>query len=121
MSYYSPGDKVTYMPTGDSATVAEALPNEEYVIEFDSVDLIPPKMTVNGNRLSPKPITLYGGYGYMPPPPQQRRFDELQQENKPVINKETNCPRCGKLWKETIIGQKAFYDCLKCVLRKEDA
>jgi hypothetical protein len=112
MAYYTKGEKVTYMPTGDTATILRDLPNNEYVIEFESRDLIPPQMTVQGNRLQPKPINLYGGY--IPPahdPMRDKRF----------IDKEKFCPTCDIEWKRTEGFIRDYFDCPKCGLKKEKA
>ena len=114
MSYYSPGEKVTYMPTGDGATILKTLPNDEYVIEFDSASLIPPKMTVQGNRLSPKPTDLYGGY--VPP---VSGYDGMRDRR--FVDKEKFCPNCDVPWKKTEGFRFDFYDCPKCQMKKEKA
>lgn len=112
MSYYSPGEKVTYMPTSDGATILRALPNDEYVIEFDSATLIPPQMTVPGNRLSPKPVTLFGGYN-------MNEYAPLR--DKRFIDKEKFCPVCDLTWTKTEGFRQDYYDCRKCGLKKEKA
>jgi ribosomal protein S27AE len=90
------------------------LPNDEYVIEFDSRDLIPPQMTVPGNRLQPKPVNLYGGYV---PPASGYEFSR----DKRFIDKELFCPNCDVPWKKTEGFRKDYYDCTKCGMKKEKA
>ena len=109
MSYYSPGDDVVYTPRPCDAKVIKALPGDEYVVEFDDKTLIPPQMQVPGHYLKPR-LVLYGGFS---------PGDFLGESS--WTNKDTNCPRCGGDWKETWIGHRPFYDCLKCNLKKEDA
>ena len=109
------GDKVTYFHKNHKATVIRVLFNGDYTIEFDDKYLIPPQMNVPGNSLA-----LIGDdqaaedWG--------RAWAEAFGYQKDSFkNKDTNCPRCGDKWKETIIGRNTFYDCLKCKLKKEDA
>jgi ribosomal protein S27AE len=116
MAYYNPGEKVTYMPTGDSATILKDLPNDEYVIEFDNAHLVPPKMTVKGNRLSPKPITLYGGY--VPP---VSGYENHGARDQRFIDKDSFCPKCDIPWKKTEGFMRDYYDCSRCGLKKEKA
>lgn len=112
MNYYSQGDEVIYAPKGCGGKIIQTLPGEEYIVEFDDKNLIPPQMQIPGQYLIPKPVHLYGGY-------QPVETDIIR---KPIVNtKETHCPKCNTPWHETVIGQRSFYDCLKCVLRKEDA
>jgi predicted nucleic acid-binding Zn ribbon protein len=87
---YKVGDKVSYSPKNHKATIIRVLPGDEYTIEFEDTQLIPPQMKVPGEYLS-RPSS------------------------------ETNCPRCGKEWTETVIGRNTFYDCIPCKLKKEDA
>lgn len=110
MSYYNPGDEVVYTPKGCGAKVLQAMPGDEYIVEFDDRNLIPPQMQVPGQYLAPKPFTLPVGF-------------QEDVVRKPVFvpTKETHCPKCSTPWHETQIGHRLFYDCLKCVLRKEDA
>lgn len=113
MSYYSPGDRVIYKPKNIDAKIISSLPNDEYVVEWDNNQLIPPQMTVPGYSLIPKPLPIGFAdfYGQA----------EWNGNYDPSFNRETQCPRCGSPWKETWIGHKAYYDCLKCNLKKEDA
>ena len=117
MAYYSPGDDVTYIPKGCDAKILKSLPGDEYVVEFEDRTLIPPQMQVPGHYLKPRmpifnPFGLAGILG--------DDLGELPRGVK-IIDKHTNCPRCGDAWKETWIGHRPFYDCLKCNLKKEDA
>lgn len=33
---------------------------------------------------------------------------------------EFECPKCGKIWNETLFGMKKWYDCIKCNIKRED-
>lgn len=104
MLYYTPGDEVIYSPKGCGAKVILVYPNDEYMVEFDDKNLIPPQMKVPGYTLRPKPMpTLYGGfYGNLP-------------------SKDTHCPRCNTSWTITQGMHELWYDCLKCNLKREDS
>ena len=108
---YQVGDKVSYSFKNLKATVIKLLPYDEYRIEFDDKSLIPPQMDVLSFTLSPwevgqDEISIFG-------------WDDFKSRG--AGNKETNCPRCGTKWTETLIGHEKFYDCIKCNLKKEDA
>lgn len=111
MSYYSPGDAVIYTPTNSNAKVIRHVGSDNYLVEFEDKDLIPPQMEVPERFLKPQPL-VSGMYGFM---------DWSGDYYKPKHNKETHCPKCGTPWKETIIFRNTYYDCLKCNLKKEDA
>ena len=102
---YRVGDDVTYSPKDIKAKIIRVLPNDEYRVEFYDKALIPPQMDVSGFYLSPVRQLDLNMYGY---------------NHIYGTNKETHCPRCGNEWKETWIGHRPLYDCLKCNLKKED-
>lgn len=106
MSYYRNGSKVEYTPTGHKATVIRVLPNDEYTIEFDDPNLIPPTMDVKEHTLLPQ-LAPFDMFGNMMPEPAPR--------------KETHCPKCGRPWKRTVGFTSTFYDCFHCNLKREDA
>lgn len=121
MSAFVAGDKVKYLPSGQMATVVAILPNDGYVIEFDSQHSVPPTITTIGNRLMAMPINLSGGY----------RLDDTASDGEwgryvPTalgrsMNKETHCPKCGKEWSVTPSFRSDFYDCFQCNLKRENA
>ncbi len=111
MAYYSPGDEVVYTPKGCGAKIIQGYPNDEYIVEFEDKNLIPPQMKVPGHTLRPKPVpTLFGGF-------QPSDFLGLPTYN----NKETHCPRCQTPWTVSQGMHEPWYDCLKCNLKREDS
>jgi len=108
MSYYDVGDSVIYTPKNIKARIIRAWANDIYLVEFDDKSLIPPQMDVPGSSLKPDnlPLGFSGLYGW--------------PEEQTGTYSDTNCRKCGGTWKETWIGKKAYYDCLKCNIKKED-
>lgn len=103
---YKVGDKVTYGPQGYKAKILRVWGNGDYMIEFDKKDLIPPQMDVPESHLNPDIEDIFS------------MWDNYQYG---ADKNPDNCPRCGDKWKETWIGHKPFYDCLKCNLKREDS
>lgn len=104
---YKAGDAVEYGPKKHKAKIIKILSSGRYLIEFDDINLIPPQMDVPGDHLSKfySYVDLDGiDSGY---------YDDLYKDPD-------NCPRCGNKWKETWIGSRPFYDCLKCNIKRED-
>lgn len=114
---FNKGDDVVYIPTNSKGTVLRVLPDDKYTVEWDSKDLIPPIMDVEGQYLKKQSLG-YGSFFYG----MDYSGDFLDSSPKTSkYNKETNCTKCGGLWKETWIGGRALYDCIPCGLKKEDA
>ena len=109
MSYYVSGDEVIYTPKSIKAKIVKPLAVDDYLIEFADKSLIPPQMIVPGTTLKPAPLP-YNGFGW-----------DWTRQTSSTSYTDTNCRRCGGLWTETWISKKAFYDCLKCNIKKEDS
>jgi hypothetical protein len=114
MPYFDLDDKVIYTPRGVEATVIKPMPGDEYLIEFEDKKLIPPQMIVPGTSLKPK-ILPYYTYGY-----DDDGYNWARSQPQTTYS-DTNCRKCGGVWTETWIGKQAYYDCLKCKIKKEDA
>lgn len=109
MSKFNLGDRVVYTPKTVDAKIVRIFSNGECVIEFDDKNLIPPQMTVPETFLALKTSpALFGDYGWT-------------REEASARYSDTNCRKCGQEWKETWIGRTAYYDCLKCGIKKEDS
>lgn len=104
---YKIGDKVVYGPQGHKATILRVWGNGDLLIEFSDKNLIPPQMEVPIAHLNPDLDDLFGMWD--------------GSDYSGVRKGPNQCPRCGDNWKETWIGHRPFYDCLKCNLKREDS
>lgn len=114
---FKKGDDIIYIPTNSKGTVINVLPSNRYTVEWDSKDLIPPQMDVDGHSLKRQGLS-YGSFFYG----MDYAGDYVDSSpNTNRYNKDVQCTKCGGQWKETWIGGRALYDCIPCGLKKEDA
>ena len=107
-------DRVIYDSRHNAAVVGCDWVNDEYTIEFDDNQLIPPKMLVPGKHLVLK------GSGTVLASPSE--FDLLEEFERLIAegNAETTCPKCKETYTIKPIFTSMWTGCGKCGRSKEE-